>query len=101
MKAASWGTTDKILRGLVERRAALGDFVLKVAFRFGGTPFEVAEQGFGALRQGSASGPQRLELGRFARVPEHPGHHAERFASDRTEQMLVRAVLGAGGIGVR
>ena len=45
MKAASWGTTDRILRGLEERRAALGDFELKVAFRFGGTPFEVAERG--------------------------------------------------------
>lgn len=45
MKAASWGTTDRILRGLVERRAALGDSQLKVAFRSGGTPFEVAERG--------------------------------------------------------
>ena len=45
MEAASWGRTDRILRGLVERRVALGDFVLKVAFRFGGTPFKVAERG--------------------------------------------------------
>ena len=44
MKAASWGTTDRNFRGLEERRAALGDFVLKVAFRFGGTPFEMAER---------------------------------------------------------
>ena len=42
---ASWGTTDRFLRGLEERRAALGDFELKVAFRFGGTTFEVAERG--------------------------------------------------------
>lgn len=45
MKAASWGTPDKILRGLEDRRAALGDFELNVAFRFGGTPYEVSERG--------------------------------------------------------
>lgn len=45
MKAASWGTPDKILRGLEERRAVLGDYELNVAFRFGGTPFDVAERG--------------------------------------------------------
>ena len=45
MKAASWGTPDKILRGLEERRAILGDFELNVAFRFGGTPPDVAERG--------------------------------------------------------
>ena len=45
MKATSWGTPDKILRGLEERRALLGDFELNVAFRFGGTPFDVAERG--------------------------------------------------------
>jgi alkanesulfonate monooxygenase SsuD/methylene tetrahydromethanopterin reductase-like flavin-dependent oxidoreductase (luciferase family) len=45
MKAASWGTPDKILRGLEARRKLLGDFELNVAFRFGGTPFAVAERG--------------------------------------------------------
>ena len=45
MKAASWGTPDKILRGLEERRKIIGDFELNVAFRFGGTPYEVAERG--------------------------------------------------------
>jgi alkanesulfonate monooxygenase SsuD/methylene tetrahydromethanopterin reductase-like flavin-dependent oxidoreductase (luciferase family) len=45
MKAASWGTPDKILRGLEERRALLGDFELNVSFRFGGTPYDVAERG--------------------------------------------------------
>ena len=45
MKAASWGTPDKILRGLEERRNLLGDFELNVAFRFGGTPYDVAERG--------------------------------------------------------
>jgi hypothetical protein len=45
MKAASWGTPDKILRGLEDRRRLLGDFELNVAFRFGGTPLEVSERG--------------------------------------------------------
>jgi alkanesulfonate monooxygenase SsuD/methylene tetrahydromethanopterin reductase-like flavin-dependent oxidoreductase (luciferase family) len=45
MQAASWGTPDKILRGLEERRKIIGDFELNVAFRFGGTPHEVAERG--------------------------------------------------------
>jgi alkanesulfonate monooxygenase SsuD/methylene tetrahydromethanopterin reductase-like flavin-dependent oxidoreductase (luciferase family) len=45
MQAASWGTPDKILRGLEVRRKVLGDFELKVAFRFGGTPSEVSRRG--------------------------------------------------------
>ena len=45
MQAASWGTPDKILRGLEERRHLLGDFELNVAFRFGGTPHDVSERG--------------------------------------------------------
>src|SRR5580704_8973220 len=45
MKAASWGTPDKILRGLEERKELLGDFELNVAFRYGGTPYEVSERG--------------------------------------------------------
>lgn len=45
MQAASWGTPDKILRGLEARRALLGTFELNVAFRFGGTPYDVAERG--------------------------------------------------------
>ena len=45
MKAASWGTPDKILRGLEERKKLLGDFELNVSFRFGGTPYDVAERG--------------------------------------------------------
>src|SRR5213082_1267170 len=44
MQAASWGTPDKILRGLEARRNVIGDFELNVAFRFGGTPYEVAER---------------------------------------------------------
>jgi alkanesulfonate monooxygenase SsuD/methylene tetrahydromethanopterin reductase-like flavin-dependent oxidoreductase (luciferase family) len=45
MQAASWGTPDKILRGLEDRRKIIGDFELNVAFRFGGTPYDVAERG--------------------------------------------------------
>ncbi|MEM9358920.1 MAG: LLM class flavin-dependent oxidoreductase [Pseudomonadota bacterium] len=45
MKAAAWGTPDRILRQLEERREVVGDFELNVAFRFGGTPMSVAEEG--------------------------------------------------------
>ncbi|MGH7100069.1 MAG: LLM class flavin-dependent oxidoreductase [Stellaceae bacterium] len=45
MQAASWGTPDKILRGLEERRKVIGDFELNVAFRFGGIPYAVAARG--------------------------------------------------------
>ena len=45
MQAASWGTPDKILRGLEDRRKLLGDFELNISFRFGGTPFDVSERG--------------------------------------------------------
>ena len=45
MQAASWGTPEKILRGLEGRRALLGTFELNIAFRFGGTPYEVSERG--------------------------------------------------------
>jgi hypothetical protein len=45
MQAASWSTPDKILRGLEARRKLIGDFELKVAFRFGDTPYEVSERG--------------------------------------------------------
>lgn len=45
MRAASWGTPDRILRAFEERRKLLGHFELNVAFRFGGTPIEVSERG--------------------------------------------------------
>lgn len=51
MQAASWGTPDKILRGLEQRRQLLGDFELNVAFRFGGTPYDVAERGLKLFAQ--------------------------------------------------
>src|SRR5246127_720489 len=52
MRAASWGTPDKILRGLEERRKIIGDFELNVAFRFGGTPYKVAERGLRLFAKG-------------------------------------------------
>ena len=45
MKAASWGTPDRILRELEKRREIVGDFELNVSFRFGGTPMDVSEAG--------------------------------------------------------
>jgi hypothetical protein len=33
------------LRGLEDRRRLLGPFEFNVAFRFGGTPYEVSERG--------------------------------------------------------
>ena len=38
MQAASWGTPDKILRGLEERRKVIGDFELNVAFALAACP---------------------------------------------------------------
>jgi alkanesulfonate monooxygenase SsuD/methylene tetrahydromethanopterin reductase-like flavin-dependent oxidoreductase (luciferase family) len=40
MKAASWGSPDRILREVENRRNVVGDFELNAAFRFGGIPFE-------------------------------------------------------------
>jgi alkanesulfonate monooxygenase SsuD/methylene tetrahydromethanopterin reductase-like flavin-dependent oxidoreductase (luciferase family) len=45
MEAAVWGTPDRILRKLEERRGIVGDFELATSFRFGGTPYELAEAG--------------------------------------------------------
>jgi alkanesulfonate monooxygenase SsuD/methylene tetrahydromethanopterin reductase-like flavin-dependent oxidoreductase (luciferase family) len=44
LKAAVWGTPDHILRDLETRRAAVGEFELCTSFRFGGTPYALAEQ---------------------------------------------------------
>jgi alkanesulfonate monooxygenase SsuD/methylene tetrahydromethanopterin reductase-like flavin-dependent oxidoreductase (luciferase family) len=44
LKAAVWGTPDRILRQLEERRAAIGEFELCTSFRFGGTPDDLAER---------------------------------------------------------
>jgi len=45
MEAAVWGTPDRILRKLEERRGTVGDFEVATSFRFGGTPRDVAETG--------------------------------------------------------
>ena len=44
LKAAVYGTPDRILRALEERRAAVGEFELCTSFRFGGTPYPLAEE---------------------------------------------------------
>jgi alkanesulfonate monooxygenase SsuD/methylene tetrahydromethanopterin reductase-like flavin-dependent oxidoreductase (luciferase family) len=44
MKAAVWGTPDRILRELEARREVIGEFELDIAFRFGGIPYPTAEQ---------------------------------------------------------
>jgi alkanesulfonate monooxygenase SsuD/methylene tetrahydromethanopterin reductase-like flavin-dependent oxidoreductase (luciferase family) len=43
MKAAVWGTPDRVLRELDERRRLIGDFELNASFRFGGIPYDKAE----------------------------------------------------------
>jgi alkanesulfonate monooxygenase SsuD/methylene tetrahydromethanopterin reductase-like flavin-dependent oxidoreductase (luciferase family) len=45
MQAAVWGTPDRILRMFEERRSVVGDFELATSFRFGGTPYDLAESG--------------------------------------------------------
>jgi hypothetical protein len=45
MQAAVWGTPDRILRTLEDRRALVGAFELATSFRFGGTPLDLAESG--------------------------------------------------------
>ena len=45
MEAAVWGTPDRILRKLEERKAIVGEFELATSFRFGGTPYDLAESG--------------------------------------------------------
>jgi hypothetical protein len=45
MQAAVWGTPDHILKTFEERRTIVGDFELATSFRFGGTPYDLAESG--------------------------------------------------------
>ena len=45
MQAAVWGTPDHILKMFDERRAIVGEFELATSFRFGGTPYQFAEDG--------------------------------------------------------
>lgn len=44
LKATAWGTPDKVLRTLEERRKLLGPFELATSFRFGGIPYAHAER---------------------------------------------------------
>ncbi len=44
MEAAVWGTPDRILRELEQRRDVIGNFELATSFRFGGIPMDLAEQ---------------------------------------------------------
>jgi alkanesulfonate monooxygenase SsuD/methylene tetrahydromethanopterin reductase-like flavin-dependent oxidoreductase (luciferase family) len=43
MKAAAWGTPDRMLRMIEERRAVVGEFEMAMSFRYGGIPYEQAE----------------------------------------------------------
>ena len=43
MKAAVWGTPDRIVRELETRREVVGDFELNASFRFGGIQYAKAE----------------------------------------------------------
>jgi len=45
MEAAVWGTPDRILRMFEDRKKIVGDFELATSFRFGGTPYQFAEDG--------------------------------------------------------
>jgi alkanesulfonate monooxygenase SsuD/methylene tetrahydromethanopterin reductase-like flavin-dependent oxidoreductase (luciferase family) len=42
--ATTWGTPDRILENLRLRHEMLGGFEMSTSFRFGGVPFELAEQ---------------------------------------------------------
>src|SRR5437660_742521 len=44
LKAAVCGTPDRILRELETRRTAIGEFELCTSFRYGGTPYALAER---------------------------------------------------------
>ena len=44
MKAAAWGTPDRVLSVLEARHALMGPFEECTAFRFGGIPYETAER---------------------------------------------------------
>ena len=43
MKAALWGTADRVSPELEARRQLIGDFELNASFRFGGLPYEKAD----------------------------------------------------------
>jgi alkanesulfonate monooxygenase SsuD/methylene tetrahydromethanopterin reductase-like flavin-dependent oxidoreductase (luciferase family) len=72
MEAAVWGPPDRILRKLEERRTIVGDFELATSFRFGGTPFDLAESGLRlyakevmpVVRSWTKAGPAAVTSGR-------------------------------------
>lgn len=43
MKAAAWGTPERMLREIEARRALVGEFEMAMSFRYGGIPYEKAE----------------------------------------------------------
>ena len=43
MKAVPWGSPDRILRALEDRRTLMGGFEMATSFRFGGIPYALAE----------------------------------------------------------
>lgn len=43
MKAAAWGTPERMLRMIEERRALVGPFEMAMSFRYGGIPYAEAE----------------------------------------------------------
>ena len=85
MQAASWGTPDKILRGLEARRKAIGDFEMNVAFRFGGTPYRGLRARPAAVRQGSAAGGPVVET------------HGDRQGGVNAKDFAIMFLSPAGG----
>src|SRR5437773_7394441 len=81
MEAAVWGPPDRILRKLEERRTIVGDFELATSFRFGGTPYDLAESGLRlyakevmpVVRSWTYAGPASVadRLGRGLRRKRH------------------------------
>ncbi len=44
MQAATWGTPDRMLREIEKRRELIGDYEINASFRFGGIPFDTAQE---------------------------------------------------------
>ena len=115
MEAAVWGTPDRILRKLEERRAIVGDFELATSFRFGGTPFDVAESGLRlyakevmpvvhSWAKGTSGGlgverrlhlQDRVDVARAAERPE-PIVFTERWVAPRSRHSRARFAHSVG-----
>ena len=63
MQAASWGTPDKILRGLEARRAVLGDFELQCRLPLRRHAPRGLRTGIAAVRQGGPAGAEIMGTG--------------------------------------